>query len=95
MAVGFSADLTLQWVNSDSPAVTGYNLYRSTVADGPYSVVNTSLIPEDPSDKSQFTDETVSYNERYYYVCRAVVEWDDPAGDSGILESINSNEATE
>lgn len=87
--------LTLQWTNSTTPDVTGYNLYRSETAGTGYELVNGALIPGDPSGTTEYTDTSVNYNRRYYYVCRAVVNWEDPAGDSGILESINSNEATE
>ena len=87
--------LTLQWTNSETEGVTGYNLYRSKLAGTGYTLVNAELIPADPSGTGEFTDLTVKYNKRYYYVCRAVMPWEDPAGDSGILESINSNEATE
>jgi hypothetical protein len=87
--------LTLQWTNSTSEGVTGYNLYRSETAGSGYAQVNTELIPGDLSGQTEWTDTTVQYNSRYYYVCRAVAEWSDPAGDSGILESVNSNEVTE
>ena len=87
--------LTLQWTNSTSEGVTGYNMYRSESAGTGYAQVNGSLIPADPSGTGEWTDGTVKYNKRYYYVCRTVAEWSDPLGDSGILESINSNEATE
>jgi len=90
--------LTLQWTNSVTEGVTGYNLYRSETAGSGYEKVNPVLIlPTFGSviEKTEFTDITVKYNKRYYYVCRAVMPWSDPAGDNGILESINSNEATE
>ena len=87
--------LTLQWTNSPTEGVTGYNLYRSETAGSGYAIVNGELIPGDLSGQTEWTDTTVKYNKRYYYVCRAVMPWSDPAGDSGILESINSNEATE
>jgi len=90
--------LTLRWTNSTTEGVTGYNLYRSEVAGTDYVKINPVLIPPtfgSVVEKSEFTDITVKYNKRYFYVCRAVAEWADPAGDSGILESINSNEATE
>ena len=87
--------LTLRWTNSATEGVTGYNLYRSDSAGSGYALVNGSLIPSDPIGTGEFTDTTVKYNKRYFYVCRAVMPWSDPAGDSGILESVNSNEATE
>jgi len=94
-ASAFAAELTLQWTNSITPEVTGYNLYRSEAAGTGYQLVNGALIPGDPDGVTEYTDTTVKNNKRYFYVCRAVVDWIDPAGDFGTLESINSNEATE
>ena len=87
--------LTLQWTNSVTEGVTDYNLYRSETAGSGYAIVNGELISGDLSGQTEWIDSTVKYNKRYYYVCRAVMPWNDPAGDSGILESVNSNEATE
>jgi hypothetical protein len=90
-------ELTLQWTNSDTPEVTGYNLYRSLSEGGPYTKVNPEIIPEDSSGKTEFTDTTVQLWKRYFWVCRAVVEYSDPyLGDElQIKESVDSNEATD
>ena len=87
--------VTLTWINSVTPDVAGYNLFRADVTNGDYVKVNTALIPSDPSGTGEYTDESVNYAHRYFWVCRAVVEWEDPfTGEAGELESINSNEAT-
>ena len=95
MLAGFSAELTLQWTNSDTADVTGYNLYRSTVHTGPYTKINPALIPFDPSGTGSFVDEDIEFNTRYFWVATAVIPWEDPyLNESGTLESIYSNEAT-
>jgi len=70
----------LSWVASNSPAVAGYNAYRSTVSGGPYTKLNSSLIAN-----TSYTDQMVQSGHTYYYVASAV--------DSQGLESIYSNEA--
>jgi fibronectin type 3 domain-containing protein len=56
----------VNWGASTS-TVAGYNVYRGTVSDGPYSKVNTTLIPG-----LTFTDTTVSSGATYFYVVTAV-----------------------
>jgi len=87
--------ITLQWTNSPTPGVDGYNLYRADHVVPEFTKVNTELIPSDPAGKTEFTDTTVTYVNRYYYVCRAVILWaDEDTGESGEVESVNSNQAT-
>lgn len=70
--------VSLNW-NASSSAVSGYNVYRSTVSGGPYTKMNSSLIGGLTS-----TDSTVQSAIKYYYVTTAV--------DSSGLESAYSNE---
>jgi hypothetical protein len=56
----------VNWGASTS-TVAGYNVYRGTVSGGPYSKVNTTLIPG-----LTFTDTTVSSGATYFYVVTAV-----------------------
>ena len=58
-----SVDLT--W-NSSANAV-GYNVYRSSVSGGPYSLINTSL-----DASTAFTDNNVVAGRSYHYVVTAV-----------------------
>ncbi len=69
--VQHTVDLT--W-NASSGAV-GYNLYRSTVSGGPYSMINTSL-----DGTTAYTDNTVVSGQTYYYVATAV---DGSSNESG------------
>lgn len=70
----------LSWTASTS-TVSGYNVYRSTVNGGPYTIINTSLI-----SGVSFSDTTVQNGIIYYYVATAV----DGSGN----ESAFSNQAT-
>jgi len=62
-ATQHTADLT--W-NPSNNAV-GYNLYRSSVSGGPYSMINTS-----PDGTTAYADNTVVSGQTYYYVVTAV-----------------------
>jgi hypothetical protein len=72
--------VTLTWVASTSPNVTGYNAYRGTISGGPYTKLNSSLL-----SATTYTDQAVQAGDTYYYVTTAV--------DSQGVESAYSNEA--
>ena len=72
--------VTLNWTASTS-SVAGYNVYRSAVSGGPYTIVNSSLITT-----TQFTDSTVQAGQTYYYVVTSV--------DSTGVNSSYSNEVS-
>jgi fibronectin type 3 domain-containing protein len=62
--------------------VSGYNVYRGTTSNGPYSTqLNSSLVTA-----VGFTDSTVAAGTTYYYVVTAV--------NSSNVESVDSNQAT-
>jgi len=71
---------TLSWTASTS-TVSGYNVYRATVSNGPYTLISTSLVTG-----LTFTDTNVQSGATYYYVTTAV--------DSNGNESLDSNQAT-
>jgi len=71
---------TLNWTASTS-TVIGYNVYRGTVAGGPYTLVNSSIVAG-----TQYVDSTVASGQTYYYVATAVA--------SGNVESSYSNQVT-
>jgi hypothetical protein len=71
--------VALSW-NASTSAVTGYNIYRSTVSGTQYAKINSSLV-----GGLAFTDTTVLGGTIYYYVTTAV----DVSGN----ESAFSNEA--
>ena len=71
----------LAWGASLTPAVVGYNAYRSEQDGGPYARLNAALILG-----LTYDDETVEKGLTYYYVVRAV--------DNVGRESVDSNQAT-
>jgi Abnormal spindle-like microcephaly-assoc'd, ASPM-SPD-2-Hydin/Transmembrane protein 131-like N-terminal len=73
-----SHSANLAWSDS-STALAGFNIYRGTTTGGPYTKVNSALIPT-----STYTDTSVQSGTTYYYVTTAV--------DSTGLESTYSNE---
>jgi len=78
LTVTSQARVSLSW-NASSGAA-GYNAYRSTTAGGPYTKLNSSLIPT-----TSYTDQTVQSGSTYYYVTTTV--------NSQGLESAYSNQA--
>jgi len=70
--------VALSW-NGSTSAVSGYNVYRSTVSGSSYVKINTSL-----DSGLGFTDTTVQSGTTYYYVTTAV--------DASNSESAFSNE---
>ena len=73
--------VTLTWVASTSPNVTGYNIYRVTTSGGPY---NTKL-NSSPVSATNYLDGVVQSGQVYFYVVTAV--------DSSGNESAFSNQA--
>lgn len=51
----------------NSPNVTGYNVYRSSMSNGPYMKLNTPLVTT-----TTYTDSTVVANQTYFYVGTSV-----------------------
>jgi len=58
--------VTVSWTASTS-AVTGYNVYRSTVTGGPYTKINPVL-----ETSTDYVDTAVAAGAKYYYVVTAV-----------------------
>ncbi|WP_240418867.1 discoidin domain-containing protein [Paenibacillus periandrae] len=77
VATAGDAQVILTW--SSVTGATGYNVKRSTTANGPYATVASNVYG------SPYTDTTVTNGTKYYYVVTAL-----NAGG----ESINSNEAS-
>jgi len=71
--------VALAWNASTSSSVVGYNVYRGTVAGGPYTQINSAL-----DATTSETDSTVQGGQTYYFVVTAV--------DSAGAESSYSNE---
>lgn len=66
----------LNWNNSSSANISGYNVYRGTNSSGPYSKINSvGLIAS-----TLYTDASVKSGQTYYYVVTAV---DSSGAESG------------
>ena len=76
-----TAQVALSWTASSSPGIAGYNAYRSTNSNGPYTKLNATLI-----STTNYNDQAVQSGNTYYYVTTAV----DSQGD----ESAYSNQAS-
>ena len=72
--------VSLDWNDNSEPDLAGYNVYRGTAADGPYTKVNGPLVAV-----SAYTDTGLTGGVTYYYVVRAE--------NTGTQESGNSNES--
>ncbi|MGH9430266.1 MAG: choice-of-anchor D domain-containing protein [Terriglobia bacterium] len=72
--------VSLTWDASTSQNVIGYNVYRGVQINGPFSKINTSLVPG-----TWYQDDNVYSGDTYYYVTTAV--------NSQNVESAYSNEA--
>jgi hypothetical protein len=72
--------VALTW-NASTSAVSGYNVYRSTVSGSNYTKINSSLVAG-----LSYSDATVQNSTTYYYVTTAV--------DSNGVESSYSNQVT-
>ena len=69
----------LTWADSSSGA-SGFNVYRSSTSGGPYTRINSALLPS-----TTFTDSSVQAGQTYFYVTTAV--------NSSNAESGYSNQA--
>jgi hypothetical protein len=72
--------VTLTWNASTSQNIAGYEVYRSQVSGGPYTLLNSTL-----DTLTSYTDMAVQSGGTYYYVNTAV--------DSSGLQSTYSNQA--
>jgi hypothetical protein len=61
----YSVDLS--WAPSSTPGILGYDLYRGTVAGGPYSLLTTVS-----STTVSYIDATAQVGQTYYYVVTSV-----------------------
>jgi fibronectin type 3 domain-containing protein len=76
-----SGKVTISWnAVTATPAVDGYNVYRSTTHSGPYTKLNSAMITG-----TTYDDTTVVSGTLYYYVVRS---------HNSVGESQNSQEVT-
>jgi fibronectin type 3 domain-containing protein len=66
-ATAGDTQVSLAWTANSEPDVAGFNVYRSTIAGGPYSPVNTVLVTSPGYVDSGLTNGTA-----YFYVVSAV-----------------------
>jgi fibronectin type 3 domain-containing protein len=71
----------LQWSMVEVDDLNGYNVYRSTSADGTYTKVNARVI----TGRTSYTDTTVSGGITYYYKVTAIDKWDNESEGSQIV----------
>jgi hypothetical protein len=72
--------IDLDWANSPEPSVVGFNVYRSTAVDGPFSKLNGALLTT-----SAYSDATAPIGQTAFYRVTAVDTTDqesDPAATS-------------
>jgi hypothetical protein len=71
--------LKLTWKAPNTVNISGYRIYRSLTAGGPYELVG-------ESKETSYTDAQIEYDRTYYYVVRAYDAYD--------IQSPNSDEAS-
>jgi hypothetical protein len=67
--------VSINWAASASSNIAGYNIRRSTISGGPYTLVNAALITS-----LTFDDVSIQPGQPYYYVVTAV---DNSGNESG------------
>jgi hypothetical protein len=78
---GNSHLVSLNWIASTSPNIAGYNVLRGVTTGGPYTQLNSALVPT-----VSYTDNNVQPGQSYYYVTTAV--------NTSNQQSVYSNEAS-
>ena len=74
--------IEINWVNSSSPDVLHYNVYRSTMPGGPYTQANV-----DPLDHTVYLDTGLAASSTYYYVATAIDESGNESEQSGEIQT--------
>jgi len=63
--------VTVEWTTASELNTAGFNLYRGDSQDGPFTKINSNLIPHSPDPlvggSYVFTDTTVQAGRTYYY----------------------------
>jgi hypothetical protein len=77
---GHLANLTWQ---EGSSGILGYNVYRGTTSGGPYSQVNSSLLPS-----KSYSDSSVQSGDTYYYVATEVNNAGEESGYSNETQAV-------
>lgn len=77
-----SHSVSLTWTDS-STGISGYNVYRSGVAGGPYTRINPSL-----DGITNYVDSSVASGQTYYYVTTAVSTSGTESGYSNQVQAV-------
>ena len=77
------ASIVLHWDPVVDPALSGYNVYRSTASSGPFVLQNTSLLPS-----PGFCDLFVMDGTAYYYQVTAVDSGTNASAVSSIVSAV-------
>jgi len=75
--------VSLTWIASTSPNITGYNVYRRTGATGSYAQINTVL-----DAATAYTDASVVDGQTYYYETTAVNSSNDESAPSSAVQAM-------
>jgi len=80
--VGDAHSVSLSWTASASPNIAGYNIYRGTIATGPYTKLNSV-----PVAATSYTDDGVPSGQTFYYAATAVDSYGNESAYSVIAEA--------
>jgi hypothetical protein len=75
--------VSLTWIASTSPNITGYNIYRRTGATGSYAQINTVL-----DAATAYTDASVVDGQTYYYETTSVNSSNDESAPSSAVQAM-------
>lgn len=73
--------IRLEWDANSEPDIAGYNIYRAEASEGPFTVLNGSLIVN-----TNFIDTSLQHLVNYYYVATAVNTSNLESGYSNMVE---------
>ncbi len=82
-ATGSNEQVSLSWDANTEIDLAGYNVYRSTVAGGPYSKLNASLVTA-----TAYSDTGLTNGTPYYYAVTAVDASTNESNDSAEVSAI-------
>jgi len=77
-----SHTVSLSWTPG-APTFSGFNVYRGTSSGGPYTRVDTSMVPS-----TSYLDASVSSGKTYYYVATEVDTAGTESGYSGEVSAV-------
>lgn len=79
---GLPGQLTVFWAASSDTDLKGYQVYRSEIANGVFSLISNTLIAR---GQERFTDFTVTTGKKYYYRVTAVDQAGNESGYNNLV----------